>query len=269
MTRLTAVSAPGAPARSDVPSSKNPPEPALRAGGKEAAKGPYRVGILGGTFDPIHDGHLTLARHFSLELALNELILMPAGQPWHKTGVSPAAQRLEMTRIAAAELELPGTMVSVGTDEVDRHGDTYTVDTLAAWRAKLGPDASLCLLIGADQVVSLDRWHDWLALFELAHICVATRPGFNIADASPAVAAQIARRHMLPEQIVTSAHGGMLIDRTLDLDISATYIRDSAQQRLAADAKACEHVPDAVWHYIRQHRLYGESPVPGTTPESQ
>ncbi|MCY0387720.1 nicotinate-nucleotide adenylyltransferase [Robbsia sp. Bb-Pol-6] len=220
-----------------------------------------RIAILGGTFDPIHDGHLALATHFSALLALDELVLMPAGQPWQKTGVSAAAQRLEMTRIAAAHLRLPGTRVSVGTDEVERHGDTYTVDTLAAWRERVGPDASLSLLIGADQLVALDHWHDWLDLFELAHICVAARPGFDPTAASPAVGAQIARREMPLEDIRRHAHGGILIDQSLHLDISATHIRQCAQQRLAADAKACEHVPDAVWHYIRQHRLYGESPV--------
>jgi nicotinate-nucleotide adenylyltransferase len=222
---------------------------------------PRRIAILGGTFDPIHEGHLALATRFSSLLALDELVLMPAGQPWQKTGVSDAEQRLEMTRIAAAHLVLPGTRVIVGTDEIERHGDTYTVDTLAAWRARIGPEASLSLLIGADQVVSLDRWHDWLDLFELAHICVAARPGFDIADASPAVVEQIEQRRMPVLEIQSSAHGGMLIDRALDLDISATHIRQCAQQRLAADAKACEHVPDAVWHYIREHRLYGESPA--------
>ncbi|MGI4857388.1 MAG: nicotinate-nucleotide adenylyltransferase [Janthinobacterium lividum] len=217
--------------------------------------------MLGGTFDPIHDGHLALATHFSALLALDELVLMPAGQPWQKSGVSAAAHRLEMARIAAAHLLLPGTHVSVGTDEVERRGDTYTVDTLAAWRARIGPDASLSLLIGADQLVALDHWHDWLDLFELAHVCVAARPGFDPAGASPAVGAQIARRQLPLEDIQRRAHGGVLIDRSLDLDISATHIRHCAQQRLAADAKDCEHVPDAVWHYIRQHRLYGESPV--------
>lgn len=224
-----------------------------------------RIAILGGTFDPIHDGHLALATHFSALLALDELVLMPAGQPWHKTGVSAAAQRLAMTRIAAAHLRLPGTQVSVGTDEVERDGDTYTVDTLAAWRARVGPDASLSLLIGADQLLALDHWHDWLDLFGLAHVCVAARPGFDLASPPPAVRAQIARRELPLAQIRQRPSGGILLDRSLDLDISATHIRQCAQQRLAADAKACEHVPDAVWRYIRQHRLYGDSAAPDTS----
>jgi nicotinate-nucleotide adenylyltransferase len=220
-----------------------------------------RIAILGGTFDPIHDGHLSLATHFARLLALDELVLMPAGQPWQKTGVSDAAQRLAMTKIAAEHLRIPGTRVSVGTDEVDRHGDTYTVDTLLAWRRRLGDRASLSLLIGADQLLALDRWHDWLDLFELAHICVAARPGFDLDEMPVAVAEQIARRQKPLDAIRASAHGGILIDRSLDFDISATHIRQCAQRQLAADAKHCEHVPDAVWQYIRQHRLYGESPV--------
>jgi len=220
-----------------------------------------RIALLGGTFDPIHLGHLALARRFSELLALDELVLMPAGQPWQKTGVSDAVHRLAMTRLAAEHLQLPGTKVTVGTDEIDREGNTYTVDTLAAWRPRIGPHASLSLLIGADQLVSLDKWHDWKLLFELAHVCVAARPGFDLSDASPAVAEQIERRRMPIESIRSLPHGGILIDRALDMDISASQIRADAQQRLADDAKPCEHVPDAVWHYIRQHRLYGESPA--------
>lgn len=219
--------------------------------------------MLGGTFDPIHEGHLALARRFASLLALEELVLMPAGQPWHKTGVSAAAHRLAMTRIAASHLDLGPTRITVGTDEIERHGDTYTVDTLSAWRQRVGQDASLSLIIGADQLVVLDRWHDWRDLFELAHICVAARPGFELNDAPPVVREQIDARQMSSDSIRSTPHGGILIDRAVDLDISATHIRQSAQQRLADDAKACEHVPDAVWHYIRQHRLYGESPDSG------
>ncbi|WP_255214780.1 adenylyltransferase/cytidyltransferase family protein, partial [Burkholderia pseudomallei] len=92
---------------------------------------PRRIGILGGTFDPIHDGHLALARRFAHVLRLTELVLMPAGQPYQKQDVSAAEHRLAMTRAAAASLVLPGVAVSVATDEIEHAGPTYTVETLA------------------------------------------------------------------------------------------------------------------------------------------
>lgn len=121
-------------------------------------------------------------------LYLTELVLLPAGQPYQKRGVSPAEHRLAMTRAAAQSLVLPGVTVSVATDEIEHAGPTYTVETLARWRGRIGPDASLSLLIGADQLVRLDTWRDWQRLFAYAHVCVATRPGFALCAASQAVA---------------------------------------------------------------------------------
>ncbi|WP_347556363.1 nicotinate-nucleotide adenylyltransferase [Robbsia sp. KACC 23696] len=231
---------------------------------------PKRIAILGGTFDPIHEGHMALGQRFAHVLALDELVLMPAGQPWQKSGVSSPAHRLAMTRLAATELarrlaattnenatpDAPVTHVSVGTDEVERKGNTYTVETLQAWRPMVGADASLSLVIGADQLVGLDRWHDWLHLFDYAHICVEARPGFDLTNVSPAVAAALAQRRCDAEAIRRRPCGGIFIDQTLDLPISATEIRDLAHRGLAYGAKACEHVPDTVWHYVRDHHLY-------------
>ncbi|MCP1116769.1 nicotinate-nucleotide adenylyltransferase [Robbsia andropogonis] len=224
---------------------------------------PKRIAILGGTFDPIHEGHMALGSRFSRLLALDELVLLPAGQPWQKSGVSAPAHRLAMTRLAATELARRlaeqsrlSTHVSVGTDEVDRQGNTYTVETLRAWRPRIGDEASLSLLIGADQLVGLDRWHDWLHLFDYAHVCVEARPGFDLTAVSPAVAAQLAHRQCDADAIQQRPCGGIFIDQALDMPISATEIRDSAHRGLADGAKACEHVPDTVWHYVRDHHLY-------------
>lgn len=151
-----------------------------------------RIGILGGTFDPIHDGHLALARRFADALDLTELVLMPAGQPWQKADVSAAEDRLAMTRAAAASLTLRGVTVSVATDEIEHDGPTYTVETLRRWREREGADASISLLIGADQLVRLDTWRDWQRLFDYAHIAAATRPGFDVT-AVPAPSRQRSR----------------------------------------------------------------------------
>jgi nicotinate-nucleotide adenylyltransferase len=221
---------------------------------------PRRVGLLGGTFDPIHDGHLALARRFADLLALTDLVLMPAGQPYQKSGVSAAEHRLAMTRAAAATLALPGVAISVATDEIDHAGPTYTVETLERWRARLGPDASLTLLIGADQLVRLDTWRDWSRLFEFAHIGVASRPGFDLGTASPAVAHEIAQRAAGPDALQARAAGCLLIDTALAFDVAATdiraHLRECITRRDRTPGASAEHVPAAVWAYILQHRLY-------------
>ncbi|WP_429271922.1 nicotinate-nucleotide adenylyltransferase [Paraburkholderia sp. EB58] len=223
---------------------------------------PRRIGLLGGTFDPIHDGHLALAQRFAEVLQLTELVLLPAGQPWQKPDVSPAADRLAMTRVAASSLVLPGVKVSVATDEIEHDGPTYTVETLQRWREREGPQASLSMLIGADQLVRLDTWRDWRRLFEFAHICASTRPGFDLASIAPAVAAEIAAREASAEVLQATPCGHLLIDTTLAFDVSATDIRGNLRERLAQHAggqqqnEAASHVPTAVWDYILQHHLY-------------
>ena len=227
-----------------------------------------RVGLLGGTFDPIHNGHLALAHLFAERLALTELVLLPAGQPYQKPSVSAAHHRLAMTRAAAASLALPGVAVTVATDEVDHAGPTYTVQTLARWREREGPNTSLALLIGADQLLRLDTWHDWRRLFEFAHICAATRPGFDLSSLSPALAAELGPRRADAATLRRTSAGHLLIDDTLAFDVSATDIRAHLRARLAlagaagapaldsAGAPVPEPIPEAVWDYILQHHLY-------------
>jgi nicotinate-nucleotide adenylyltransferase len=214
-----------------------------------------RVGLLGGTFDPIHNGHLALARRFTEVLQLTELVLLPAGQPWQKEGVSAPEHRLAMTRAAAASLELGDVKITVATDEIDRQGDTYTVDTLAHWREREGADASITLLMGADQLVKLNSWHRWKELFDYAHVCVETRAGFDVAMLPAEVTAELEQRRALPDALRASTHGHMLIDEMLLLDVSATAIREEARTMSGShDARA--QVPPAVWDYIVQHHLY-------------
>mgnify|MGYP001545228115 CR=1 FL=1 len=231
---------------------------------------PRRVGLLGGTFDPIHNGHLALARRFADLLALTELVLLPAGQPYQKAGVSAARHRLAMTRAAAASLTLPGVAVTVATDEIEHEGPTYTVETLARWRAREGEDVSLALLIGADQLLRLDTWRDWRRLFEFAHICAATRPGFDLSSLSPALAEELGPRRADASTLRCTRAGHLLIDDTLALDVSATDIRAHLKAKLVRNAAAGklaampdahgaappEPIPDAVWDYILQHHLY-------------
>jgi nicotinate-nucleotide adenylyltransferase len=221
---------------------------------------PRRVGILGGTFDPIHNGHLALASQFVELLQLTELILLPAGQPWQKTDVSQAHHRLAMTQLAAQTLHFAHTTVSVATNEIDQNGPTYTTETLAQWRTQEGQSgaapASLALLIGADQLLKLDTWRNWKQLFEFAHLCAESRPGFDASGIPADVAQEIARRRVDATGIQRSTHGGILIDEALAIDLSATAIRQHIHERLAGRHETSEHVPPAVWHYIRQNHLY-------------
>ncbi|WP_321840296.1 nicotinate-nucleotide adenylyltransferase [Paraburkholderia bannensis] len=242
-----------------------------------------RVGLLGGTFDPIHDGHLALARHFARVLDLTEVILLPAGQPWQKPEVSAAAHRLAMTRLAAATLELPGVTVTVDADEIEHDGPTYTVDTLRRWRAKStsNANAALTLLMGADQLLHLDSWHEWRELFGLAHLGVASRPGFDFATLPPEVGAAVTARRADAATLAATRCGHLLIDDTLALDVSATQIRQAigtsgisgtsttsgkngasatsdknGAQTTTPGGLAAGKVPATVWDYIHQHHLY-------------
>jgi nicotinate-nucleotide adenylyltransferase len=216
--------------------------------------------LLGGTFDPIHNAHMALARRFAELLDLTELVFLPAGQPWQKKEVTPAHHRLAMTRAAAESLHIEGMKVTVATDEIDHDGPTYTVETLARWREREGPDASLALLIGADQLVHLDSWRDWKRLFEFAHVCVETRAGFDVSTVSSAVAEEIAARKASADVLRSTPHGHLLIDSALALEVSATEIREQSGERLktqAAGGIAAEsNVPSAVWDYIVHHHLY-------------
>jgi nicotinate-nucleotide adenylyltransferase len=225
-----------------------------------------RIGVLGGTFDPIHDGHLALARRFADVLKLTELVLMPAGQPWQKEDVSAAEHRLAMTRAAARALNLPGVVVSVGTEEIEHDGPTYSVETLERLREREGPNVSISLLIGADQLARLDTWREWQRLFDYAHVCAATRPGFDL-DAVPHVIGDlIAQRKAGADVLQTTPAGHLLIDTTLAFDVSATDIRAHLREQLAKSTNghrdgrgsqsAENHVPTAVWDYIVQHHLY-------------
>ncbi|WP_233271633.1 nicotinate-nucleotide adenylyltransferase [Paraburkholderia acidiphila] len=220
-----------------------------------------RVGLLGGTFDPIHEGHLALARHFARVLGLNEVILLPAGQPWQKPGVTAAQHRLAMTRAAAASLALPGVTVTVDADEIEHNGPTYTVETLRRWRAtsESNRTAALTLLMGADQLLHLDSWHEWRELFALAHLGVASRPGFDFTALPPEVVREVATRRSGAAALAATPHGHLLVDETLALDVSATEIRRDLPACVASGQRrgtAADKLPAAVWDYILQHHLY-------------
>src|SRR5215475_7643225 len=138
-----------------------------------------RIGIMGGTFDPIHHGHLVAASEVGHFFNLDEVIFVPTGQPWQKGDrkVSPAEDRYLMTVIATAS----NPRFSVSRVDIDRPGETFTIDTLRDLRAEHGPDAELYFITGADALAKMISWRDADDLFKLAHFVGCTRPGHQLS----------------------------------------------------------------------------------------
>jgi nicotinate-nucleotide adenylyltransferase len=213
------------------------------------------VALLGGSFDPVHHGHVALAGLFAQLLRPDELRIMPAGQPWQKkTGLQASdADRVAMLKLAFGEAPFS---VTIDTSEIERKTPTYTVETLRELRAKLGPDASIVFLMGADQLQKLDSWRDWKDLFALANFGVAARPGYRLDAAAlpPAVAQELQARLATPEEVRTSKAGKVCLAHTLAVDISATEVRAALKENAAAKVSAL--LTPQVLDYIQQHHLY-------------
>ena len=211
------------------------------------------VALLGGSFDPVHHGHVALAELFARLLKPDQLRIVPAGQPWQKArGLQASdADRVAMLELAFGQAGFP---VTIDLQEIARQGPTYTIDTLRQVRAEIGAQASLVFLMGADQLQGLDTWREWRTLFELAHIAVAARPGYQLDDAAlpPEVAQELARRRALPDQLRASPAGLVCVVHTLAVDISATQIREA----LRSGNEANSFLPREVLDYIQQHNLY-------------
>lgn len=210
------------------------------------------VALLGGSFDPVHHGHVALAALFAELLKPDQMRVVPAGNPWQKNGMQASAEdRVAMIELAFREAALD---VVIDRQEIERATPTYTIDTLRNVRAELGPDASIVFLMGADQLQQLDSWREWRALFDYAHIGVAARPGFALAAAAlpPAVAEEIAVRQGSLEQLRTTPSGRVFLAETLAVDVSATQIRAALQRGEQANSL----IPPVVLDYIQQHNLY-------------
>lgn len=210
------------------------------------------IALLGGSFDPVHKGHVALADYFIALLQPDELRVIPAGNPWQKHGLQASGQdRMAMVRSAFSTQKVA---VNIDQQEILRDSATYTIDTLRTVRKELGPDVSVVFLMGADQLQHLNTWQEWQQMFDYAHICAASRPGFamDAAHVPADVAQEFARRAGSPEQIRNTAQGLAYLAPNLAVDISATAIRAALQRG--------EHpislVPPGVLDYIEQHHLY-------------
>ena len=209
------------------------------------------IGVFGGTFDPVHFGHLRLAEEMAAAIGLSRVLFIPAGAPPHR-GVprTAAAQRLEMVRRAIAG----NPCFEVDAREIQRPAPSYTVDTLTALRAELGNEQPLWLLLGADAFLGLPGWHEWRRLFDLANIAVAARSGAQLLqpDTLPDdLKHELSQRRQAAASAVCPA-GAVLLRQMTPLGISATDIRDT----LARHGSARYLLPDTVLDYIHEHQLY-------------
>jgi nicotinate-nucleotide adenylyltransferase len=190
-----------------------------------------RIGVMGGTFDPIHHGHLVAASEVAQVFSLDEVVFVPTGQPWQKDEreVSPSEDRYLMTVIATAS----NPRFSVSRIDIDRGGPTYTIDTLRDLRAERGDDMELFFITGADALSQMMSWQDVNELFALAHFVGVTRPGHRLTDRG------------LPE------------DQVSLLEIPALAISSTdCRRRVATGQPIWYLVPDGIVQYIAKRRLY-------------
>ncbi|MDP6459054.1 MAG: nicotinate-nucleotide adenylyltransferase [Candidatus Bathyarchaeota archaeon] len=200
-----------------------------------------KLGILGGTFDPIHMGHLIIAQEAAVRAALDEVWFIPTGQPWLKSGtrISPSDHRLEMVRRATRCN--PGFKVSAL--EVDRPGPTYTVDTLESLREGAAKGDDLFLILGMDSLETLHRWHRPERLFDLCTLIGVSRPEHGDFDLSSL------------DKICSGASGQVAIIDGPSIGISGAEIR----RRVSQGLPITYWVPRAVEEYIHNHNLYQEA----------
>ena len=212
----------------------------------------FCVALLGGSFDPVHNGHVALGALFADLLNPDQLRIIPAGNPWQKGALGAAAEdRVRMLELAFAESQLA---ITIDRQEIERSTATYTIDTLRNVRAELGPEASVVFLMGADQLQHLDTWRDWRALFDLAHIGVAARPGYSLAQAAlpEAVATELHQRQGSLAQLRNTPSGHAHLAENLAVDISSTQVRAALQRGEQANSL----ISPVVLDYIQQHNLY-------------
>ncbi len=196
------------------------------------------IGVLGGTFDPVHIGHLVLAEEVRTRLNLTEILFVPAGQPWLKVDspISPAEHRVEMVRLAIADKPY----FKLSTMEIERAGPTYTVDTIAELKAQLGIGDELFFILGWDNLAKLPQWTQPSRLITMCRLVAVPRPDYPLPDLKA-----------LEADIPGLSQRVTLMDKP-EIDISASAIRERVAQGLSI-----RHlIPEPVERYIKEHKLY-------------
>jgi len=208
------------------------------------------IGLVGGTFDPPHVGHLALARSARDALLLDEVRFIPTGRSWQKPGSgADARQRLEMVSLMLDEIS-PEEHLCLDAREVERDGPSYTVETLTSLRAELGNEVSLVLILGSDQLHNLPTWHRWQELFALAHIAATQRERIELTGLPSAVEAMLDTRGR--DALPDAPCGSIVFFRMPAVPVSATALRAQLEAGQRPDGLS----PACVLDYIASHRLY-------------
>lgn len=225
----------------------------LRATRRSAPRANLKLGLFGGSFNPIHLAHLRSAEEVAEALQLDRVLFIPAGKPPHKVraDLAPAHHRLALVHRAIAG----NPRFQVSTIEIERAGGSYSIDTVRSLRQRR-PQARLSLIIGMDQYRELGTWKSYAELLELCDLVVTSRPGFAFEQARSALPVAVRDRFCYQaeqERLVHETGTQIIFLRISDLDISASAIRE----RLRRGASIRYLVPQSVHRYIEQHRLYG------------
>jgi nicotinate-nucleotide adenylyltransferase len=224
------------------------------------------IGILGGTFDPPHWGHIRLAEHFSRVLMLDELIWLPSGEPWQKGAhITPAKDRLAMTMAAADVLREEfltkqiSTVVTVDPMEIDRGGSSYTIDSAKELRQQFGPNVSLIWLMGADSFLQLYTWNDWRDLSRYIHLAVASRPPYSIqkqlTDHPPLQDYYLDHQTQSASDLCAKAAGLIYLDEQLSIDLASSSLRPLLSSNNTANPIQ-EWLPKSIHALILKKGLY-------------
>jgi nicotinate-nucleotide adenylyltransferase len=225
---------------------------------------PKKIGILGGTFDPPHIGHLKLASHFAKVLCLDELLLIPSGEPWQKgLEITPAKIRLQLTEAAGIDLakaflylQIP-TQIGIDRIEIDRAGPSYTIDTAQALRKCFGLESSLTWLMGADSLIQLPTWNSWKDLLKYMNFAVASRPHFDLTTQMSPEIEELLEAHQIndPAALENSPAGLIYLDKSLSVDLSSTELRNCLKTS-SRDQIASEQIPTHTLEIITKLGLY-------------
>lgn len=225
---------------------------------------PKKIGILGGTFDPPHLGHLRLATHFAKVLHLDALLLIPSGEPWQKgSGITPAPIRLQLTEAAGIDLaraflylQIP-TQIGIDRIEIDRAGPSYAIDTAKALRERFGPMANVIWLMGADSLLNLPSWNSWEQLLDYVNFAVASRPNHELSlENKPEIRDLLAKHQSLDLNALEKSPFGLIyLDNSLSVDLSSTDLRNQLKSASCGDL-AAEHIPSHALEIITNLGLY-------------
>jgi nicotinate-nucleotide adenylyltransferase len=225
---------------------------------------PKKIGILGGTFDPPHFGHLKLATHFSKLLHLDELLLIPSGEPWQKeSSITSAQLRLQLTEAAGIDLAIEflhfkiPTKISTDHIEMNRAGPSYTIDTVKALRERFGSQVSLTWLMGVDTLLNLPTWNSWDQLLSYVNFAVAIRPHHELSsEMNPEIKALLVKHQCIDSNTLEkSQFGRIYLDNSLLVDLSSTQLRNQLKSSTRSTI-ASEHIPAHALEIITNLGLY-------------